>query len=139
MRTKAEQSPILWKDRKRILGLPLSFTRYEVSEGRLITRKGLFRTETDELLIFRILDIKLTRGFGDKLVGVGNVTLYSADQTDNSCELKRIQKPDDVRRMLSKLVETERKERGVTSRELRDIVSGGDGRGDGLDGESILG
>ena len=32
----------IWKDRKRFLGMPLSFTRYSLSEDRLFLQKGLF-------------------------------------------------------------------------------------------------
>ena len=34
-REMLNEKPILWSDRKRILGLPLSFTRYRVDEDRL--------------------------------------------------------------------------------------------------------
>lgn len=45
-----QQSKILWKDRKRILGLPLSFTIYTVDENRLYVQQGLFSTSVSELL-----------------------------------------------------------------------------------------
>ena len=112
------QDDILWKDRKRILGMPISFTKYEVSQDRLVMHKGLFTTVTDELLLYRILDIKLTRTFGQKLFGVGTVTLYSADQSHHTLELKSIKKPDAVRRFLSKIVEQERSEKGIIGREI---------------------
>jgi uncharacterized membrane protein YdbT with pleckstrin-like domain len=83
-----EKDEILWKDRKRHFGLPISFTRYQISGGRFIIRKGFFRTETNELLLYRILDMKLVRGLAQKLFGVGTVTLYSADKTDNIIEPK---------------------------------------------------
>jgi hypothetical protein len=108
----------LWKDRKRILGMPLSFTRYEVTKDRFITHKGLFSTETNELLLYRILDIKLVRKFGQKIFGVGTITLYSADQSHETLEIKNIKKPDAVRRFLSKIIEQERTSKGITGREL---------------------
>ena len=64
------QSELLWKDRKRILGLPISFTAYRVDRDRLICKKGFFKTEVDELLLYRILDIKSTRTLGQKLLHV---------------------------------------------------------------------
>ena len=30
----------VWKDRKRILGMPITFTRYRLSEDRLFCEKG---------------------------------------------------------------------------------------------------
>ena len=41
----------LWKDRKRHLGLPLSFTRYRLSEDRLFLEKGLLNLKADEVLL----------------------------------------------------------------------------------------
>lgn len=115
---KAELDAIVWKDRKRVLGMPLSFTRYEATADRLITHKGLFNTETNEILLYRILDIKMTRKLGQKLFGVGTIVLYSADQSDKTLELKNIRKPSEVRRFLSKAVEQERTLKGITGREM---------------------
>ena len=74
----------LWKDRKRILGMPITFTKYEVTANRLITHRGLLRTETDELLLYRIMDIKMSRTLGQKLFGVGTITIYCADQSSGT-------------------------------------------------------
>ena len=113
-----EEETILWRDRKRILGMPLSFTVYEVDNDRFTTRKGLFRTETDEILLYRILDIKLVRTFWQKLFGVGTITLYSADQSCGTFAIRNIKKPDAVRKFLSKIVEQQRTLKGITGREI---------------------
>ena len=73
--SKSKKAECIWKDRKRYLGLPLSFTKYAVKDQRLYYTKGFFNTTEEELLLYRVLDIKLNRTFGDKLVGVGTVTL----------------------------------------------------------------
>lgn len=114
----------LWKDRKRIMGLPITFTRYEVTNDRLITRKGFFKTETDELLLYRILDIKLRRTLGQKIFGVGTITLYSADRSHDIIEITNIKKSDAVRKFLSKAVEQERTAKGITGREIYGAASG---------------
>jgi len=132
-----EKEEILWKDRKRHLGMPLSFTRYEVSGGRFITRIGFFHTVVNEILLYRILDIKLVRSLGQKIFRVGTITLYSADKTDNVLELKNIKRSEDVRRFLSKQIEQERAERGITGRELYGAsheLDDQDFDGDGLPG-----
>lgn len=113
-----QESKILWKDRKRILGLPISFTVYTVDESRLYVQQGLFSTSVSELLLYRILDIKSCRTFWQKLVGVGDVTLYNADASDSQIVLKNIRNPDAVRRFLSQIIESRRSEKGVTGREM---------------------
>ena len=120
-----EKDEILWKDRKRCLGLPLSFTRYEASEERLTLRRGFFKTETDETLVYRIMDIRLVRTLGQKIFGVGTVTLTTTDKTQPSLDLKNIKRPDEVRRFLSQLIEKQRSARGITSNEFL----GGPGHG----------
>ena len=39
-----EENPILWSDRKRYLGLPISFTKYTLDEDRLYIKKGFLST-----------------------------------------------------------------------------------------------
>ncbi|MCX7773129.1 MAG: PH domain-containing protein, partial [Clostridia bacterium] len=96
----------------------LSFTRYAIRDQRLFYSKGFFNTTEDELLLYRILDIKLDRTFGDKLVGVGSITLFTADKTNPELKLIRIKKPKDVRDLISKLVEEERVRLNIRGKEL---------------------
>lgn len=140
-----QQEKVLWHDRKRILGMPISFTRYEVDESRLTVRKGFFRTETDELLLYRVLDIKMVRTLGQKLLGVGTLNLYCADQSSRTVNLVNIKKPEAVRKFLSRIVERERNDKGVTGREIFGTTNI-NVQGDGLDprfmdhdGDGILG
>lgn len=112
-----EKEPI-WKDRKRYLGLPLSFTKFYIENGRLYIERGLFNTEIDEIILYRILDIKTTRSFGQKMSGVGTITLYSADSANKTIELKNIKNPKDVHRLISDIVEEQRKEKNIIGREI---------------------
>jgi hypothetical protein len=109
---------ILWKDRKRILGMPISFTRYVVDDERLTIRIGLFNTRTKDILLYRILDIKMIQRFGQKIFGVGTITLYTAEQSDNEVRLINIRYPEKVRLYIGELVEAERNERRLVGREL---------------------
>lgn len=113
-----ETNKIIWKDKKRFLGMPLSFTKYSIDDERLYLDKGFFTTTSDEILLYRILDIKVKRTFGQKIFGVGTITLYTADQTDRILELKNIKKAKDIQHLISKLVEKRRVERGVAGREM---------------------
>ena len=58
---------ILWKDRKRYLGLPLSFSRYSLSEDRLFLSVGFLNIKDDEVLLYRVRDIASTRTLGQRL------------------------------------------------------------------------
>ena len=112
------QEEILWSDTKRWLGMPLTFTKYQVDNDRLYCKTGFLKTETNEILIYRILDIKSSQTLWQKICGVGTVTLFCSDKSDGILELKNIKKPDQVRRFLSELVETRRAETGIKGREI---------------------
>ena len=109
---------LLWKDKKRYLRLPISFTTYSFDNNRLYIRKGLFNTTEDEILLYRILDVTIRRTLGQKIFGVGSVILNTADQTSPVIEIKNIKNSDRVRRALSTLVEKERDEKRVLGKEM---------------------
>ena len=94
-----------WKDRKRHLGLPLSFTRYALSEDRLFLETGLFNIKDEEVVLYRVRDISMRRTFGQRFFGVGTVTVISSDKSMPKIELKNVKKPRDVKEMLHKYVE----------------------------------
>ena len=71
----------LWKDRKRHLGLPLSFTRYSLSEDRLFYERGLLNLKADEVLLYRVQDLELTMTLGQRIFGVGTVCVHSSDKS----------------------------------------------------------
>ena len=74
---QVEEKEILWADRKRILGMPISFTRYSMDDERLYVKTGLLRTELNEILLYRILDVKSTQTLWQRIFGVGTLTLFS--------------------------------------------------------------
>lgn len=129
-----EPLPILWHDRKRYLGLPISFTRYKVDGERFISSVGLLRTEVNEILLYRILDLKLTRTLGQKIFGVGTITLFTADQSDSQVKLVKIAKSEKVFHFLSNIIEEERNKRRIIGRELYGAAIPGmvDTNGDGI-------
>lgn len=111
-----------WKDRKRFMGMPLSFTRYRLENNRLYINKGFFSTIEDELVMYRVLDVRLKRTFFDKIFGVGTITLYTADETHKELILQKIKKPSQVRNMISEIAEQERAKLGIKGRELYGVA-----------------
>lgn len=110
---------IIWKDRKRtFLGLPWSFTKYSLSEERLFIDKGFFKTVSDEVRLYRILDIQLVQTFGQKLLGIGTIKVCSSDKSMNDFEIKNIKKPRNVKELLSETIEKQRDLKRVVNREI---------------------
>ena len=90
----------IWKDRKRFLGMPLSFTRYALSEDRLFLSVGFFSIKDEEVLLYRIRDISSTRTLWQRLFGVGTITVSSSDKSMPTLVLKNVRKPLDVKELL---------------------------------------
>jgi len=95
----------LWKDRKRYFGLPLSFTRYSLSDDRLFISVGLLNIKDDEILLYRVRDIDTSRNLWQRLFGVGTVKVMSSDKTMPVLELKNIKDPVMVKELIHKEVE----------------------------------
>ncbi|MCH5200774.1 MAG: PH domain-containing protein [Oscillospiraceae bacterium] len=108
----------VWKDRKRtFLGLPWSFTRYRLTEEKLIIDTGFFTRKEDEIRLYRIMDIGLKRSLGERMFGLGTIHCCSGDKTSPEFDIKRIKKSRDVKELLSDLVEKRRMEQRVGVRE----------------------
>lgn len=124
----------LWKDRKRYFGLPLSFTRYSMSEDRLFTSVGLLNIKDDEVLLYRVRDIDTERSLWQRLFGVGTVTVMSSDKTMPNMVLKNVKDPVFVKELIHKQVEEMKLKRRVRVGEIMTTDMDGDGEPD-LDDE----
>ena len=96
---------IIWKDRKRYLGLPLSFTRYSLSEDRLFLSVGFLNIKDEEVLLYRVRDINTSRTLWQRLFGVGTVSVVSSDKTMPTFELKNVKDPLAVKELIHDQVE----------------------------------
>ena len=122
----------IWKDRKRYFGLPISFTRYALSEDRLFTSVGFLNIKDDEILLYRVRDIDTSRSLGQRIFGVGTVTVMSSDKTMPNLVLKNIKDPIAVKELLHKQVEEMKIKRRVRFGEIMTDADG-DGEPDDMD------
>lgn len=118
---------MLWKDRKRHLGLPISFTKYSLSGGeapRIFRETGLFNLKEEEVLLYRVRDITLTRSFFQRIFGVGTVSLHSSDKTTPTLDLVNISKSKDVKELIFSKVEQAKANRRMRTTEPLDDPEG---------------
>jgi len=88
-----ENLTVIWKDRKRpIFGLPLSFTKYALTEEKLLITTGFLSTKQEEIKLYRIMDLTLKRSFWQRLFKVGTVHCCSGDKTTPEFDIKDIKK-----------------------------------------------
>lgn len=123
---------LIWNDRKRYLGMPLSFTRYGLSEDRLFLSVGFLSIKDEEILLYRIRDISVTRTLGQRLFGVGTITVNSSDKSNPVLEIKNIKDPTAVKELLHTQVEEMKDRRRVRYSE---IASYNDDMDDELDAD----
>ena len=123
------KNDIIWKDRKRYLGLPLSFTRYSLSDDRLFVSIGFLNIKDEEILLYRIRDINTSRTLWQRLFGVGTVTVISSDKSMPTLQLLNIKDPIAVKELLHEQVEAMKIRRKVRVGEI--MASGYDEDGDG--------
>ena len=121
----------LWKDRKRYFGLPLSFTRYRLSEDRLFLEKGFFNINADEVLLYRVRDLELKMTLGQRLFGMGTVCVHSSDKTTEHLDLINVKHPREVKELIHESVEAAKDQRRMRTME----VMGQGGETDVMDDE----
>lgn len=108
----------VWIDKKRHLGLPISFTKYTLTDERLYTESGFINLKESELLLYRVRDIGLTRTLWQRLFGVGTIHIYSSDTTDEHLDIVNVKKAKDVKDLISSKVEEAKKSRRIGTTEI---------------------
>ena len=108
----------LWKDRVRHLGLPLSFTRYRLSEDRVFCEKGFLNLHCEEILLYRVRDLELRMSLGQRIFGVGTICVHSSDKTMPHLDLKNVKKPREVKELIFRNVEDAKDRRRMRTTEL---------------------
>lgn len=118
-------SELIWKDRRRRLGLPLSFTRYRLIKNdkrnwcKLFAQIGFLFTHIEEINLYRIKDVSMHQSLGDKIFGTGTITIYSNDAAVPVIRLLHVCEPYKVRNMISGMVEEQRALHGVKYTEFQ--------------------
>jgi len=111
---------IIWTDKKRwgFFGIPWTFTRYSLREDKLLIDTGLLFKKQDEIMLYRIMDLNLTRGPLQRMSKLGSIKVISSDKSCPELVIKNIKNSQDVKEQLSNLVEKARDKKRVYSREI---------------------
>ncbi len=109
---------VIWKDRKRHFGLPISFYRYYIvkKDGewvKFFRHKGFLSAIIDEINVYRCYDVSLTISLFDKIFKTGTIEISSNDASAPKFHLRHISNPYKVRDLISSLIEIERKKKHI--------------------------
>lgn len=110
----------IWTDRKRHFGLPISFTKYSLSEDRLFRETGLLNLNEEEVLLYRVRDVSLSRSLWQRIFGVGTITVHSSDKTSPTLEVINVKDSKSVKELIVTNVEKAKEERCMRATELLD-------------------
>ena len=124
----------IWKDRKRVLGLPWTFTRYRLSEDRLFCERGFLNIKQDEVLLYRVRDLPLNLKLTQRIFGVGTICVVSSDKSVPHLDLVNVKHPREVKELIHKNVEEAKDKRRMRTME----VMGGSGELDVHDPDGDL-
>ena len=110
----------IWTDRKRHFGLPISFTKYSLSEDRLFRETGLLNLNEEEVLLYRVRDVSLSRSLWQRIFGVATITVHSSDKTSPTLEVINVKDSKSVKELIFINVEKAKEERRMRATELLD-------------------
>ena len=93
---------------------------YEITDQRLIIRRGILFKTIDEIELYRIKDVRLGYSLLNQMTDIGTITRTSSDRTTAGGEfiLRDIPMARDRREGLRKLVDRARQRRGVREMDI---------------------
>ena len=88
---------------------------YELTEDRLILRKGIFVKSVDEIELYRVKDVRMDFTLINQWAGIGTISIDSSDETtrDGALVMPHIDRAAERREELRRLVDAARQKRRV--------------------------
>ncbi len=88
---------------------------YEITDQRLIVRRGLVMKSIDEIELYRIKDVRVDFSLLNQMADIGTITITSSDRTTGNASfvLRDVPAARERREGIRKLVDRARLRRGV--------------------------
>ena len=98
--------------------------KYEITEERMIIRRGILAKSIDEIELYRIKDIRIEFTIINQIAGIGRITISSSDETTRDCDLvlANIERAQERRETLRRLVDAARQKRRVREIDMHEDV-----------------
>jgi hypothetical protein len=104
---------VLWQGRP-FLSL---VERYIITNERLKIVKGMVSRDVENFELIRLQDIDLSQGVGERMLGIGDISIRGADASQPAVVLRNIPKPEEVYEILRRAWLEARKRHGLQFRE----------------------
>jgi uncharacterized membrane protein YdbT with pleckstrin-like domain len=83
-------------------------TIYTLTDQRLKFTRGVLSKTTEDLELYRVRDTKFQQSFWERMLGLGEIELYTTDETTTVVSLPFIKDAEAVREKMRGLVEARR-------------------------------
>lgn len=107
------------RKRTKFLGLPLSYTKYIISEEKLTITSGFLSITEDDTFMYKIQDVRLTRSLMERIFKLGTITCYTGDTTHPKLELEHIKRSRIIKDfVMDSSEEARRKRRALRAQQM---------------------
>ena len=117
------------KKRWAFLGLPLTFTKYKITEEIITVDSGLLKKVENDCYRYKVVDVRLEVSLLERIFGLGTVHCFSGDLTNPDLRLLHIKRAKEINDFILKQSEEERLKRKTLNTQRLDGVPGS-GAGD---------
>jgi uncharacterized membrane protein YdbT with pleckstrin-like domain len=95
---------------------------YDITDQRLIVKRGLVMKSIDEIELYRIKDVRVDFSLVNQITDIGTITITSSDRTtgNTSFVLRDVPAARERREGIRKLVDRARRQRGVRELDIDD-------------------
>jgi uncharacterized membrane protein YdbT with pleckstrin-like domain len=97
--------PIPWAFRRWLETRNITYT---LTDQRLKTTRGVFARTTEDLELYRVRDSRFEQDLAERLLGLGQVVLFTTDETSPEIRMTFIKDAEAVREKIRTLVEARR-------------------------------
>lgn len=110
---------VMWTDKPHnFLGMAWNFTRFILTEKKLIVRKGFLNITEEYVDLYKVMDSAINLPLGQRMFGCGTVTITSKDPNNKHLILEKIKNPHDVNNKIEAAVEAMKQEYGILGKDM---------------------
>jgi uncharacterized membrane protein YdbT with pleckstrin-like domain len=90
-------------------------SKYDLTEERLIIRRGIVAKSVDEIELYRVKDVRINFSIINQIAGIGAISIASSDETtrDGDLVIRDVENAQARREELRRLVDIARQKRRV--------------------------
>ena len=96
---KETDENIKYRERKRwvFLGLPFTFTVYNIKDDVLTIDQGFFKKIENDCYMYKVQDVEHTQTFFERLVGLGTITCFTGDTTHPKLIIEHVKRSREIK------------------------------------------